>query len=263
MDKTQAVRKLAEQTIETHAQMVDFLCVSLHITREEVIEAWIVWDTGINEYNNSVYNSFAMRVAMHLHNCIPGNWHDKRQKLVLELLNKIKPFNIVDIGFGTPQRYVTDYVLRNGRQLTLLDFDDESLSFVKYFLNSVYKDWEEKISLRKYNMNSNDPIGVFDCYLLQDSIEHTNNPTKYLSKLVEQAAVGSYFIFSLPIEVDKPVPEHTIFWKDNGSALKWLEVAGLTVLESHNIDMDKDLDLFAKFLHPDFRELLVLALKKS
>lgn len=261
MEITPVVKKIAEETIEAHAQVVDSLCASLHITRKEIVEAWIVWDTGINEYDNGVYSSSAMRVAMHLHNHVPNNWHDKRQELVLKFINKIKPARIVDVGFGTPQRYVAEYVLKNDAQLTLLDFDDESLSFAHNFLNLINETWEEKVSLRKYDMNSSDSIENFDCYILQDSIEHVHNPTEYLSKLVEMAPTGSSFIFSLPIEVDKPVPEHAIFWKDKASALKWLENAGLTVLESSDIEMNKDLDLFASFLHSDFKEVVVLAIK--
>ncbi len=259
----QAVRKLAEEIVEAHKTEVNFLCESFRVTETDIINAWVLWDTGINEYDNSVYNSSAMRIAMHLHNYIQGNWHDKRQKVVLDFVKEIKPKTIAEIGFGTPQRYVTEYVLKTDSHLSLLDFDEESLSFAEYFLDSTRTRWKNNVELIKYDMNSSEEVGNFECYIFQDSIEHANDPGKYLMKVVSSAPHNSHFIFSLPIEIDKPIPEHNIFWKDKAVALAWVESAGLTVSESIDIEMNKELDLFAKFLHPDFKEVVVHAVKKS
>lgn len=255
------IKTIAEEIIHLHKDEVDYLCKSLHISTEDVIQAWVIWDTGINEYDNSVYSSNATRVAMHLHNYIQGNWHDKRQQMVLELIQEIKPKNIAEIGFGTPQRYVTEYVLKNNTQLSLLDFDDESLIFAKYFLDTKSDSWKKNITLRKYNMNSEKKVENCDLYIFQDSIEHAESPTEYLHKVVSEAQVSSYFILCIPIEVDKGVPEHNMFWKDAIHALDWVKESGLSIKKYVEIEMNPDLDLFAKFLHPDFKELLVLAQK--
>ncbi len=262
METAEAVRRLAEKIVEEYKAEVDFLCKSFRVTKADIIDAWVMWDTGINEYDNTIYSSVALRIAMHLHNYVHGNWHDKRQQVVLDLLYKTKPSTIAEIGFGTPQRYVTDYVLRNDVHLTLLDFDSEGLFFAESFLNSIQNDWKTKISLRRYDMNSNEDIGEYDCYIFQDSIEHANNPTEYLSKVVDMAPRNSHFILTLPIEVDRSIPEHNIFWKNKAEGLHWLEKAGLTIMETADIEMDKELDLFTKFLHPDFKEVVVLAVKK-
>ena len=107
------VRNMAGKAIAEHRTEVVRLCRLLGTTVDYVVSAWVVWDTGINEYDNSIYSSHAMRIAMHLHNLVPGNWHDERQKKVLALMRVLEPRKIVEVGFGTPQRYVADYVLRS------------------------------------------------------------------------------------------------------------------------------------------------------
>lgn len=261
MEFRDSVRSLAAEIIDKNRQEVEYFCDALDITLGDITNAWVVWDTGINDYGNEIYNSHAMRVAMHLHNYIPNNWHDKRQTIVLNLLNEINPESIVEVGFGTPQRYVAEYVLKYRKSLNLLDFDEESLLFAKVFLDSKSSAWNEHTTLNKHDMNSGESIGSFDCYIFQDSVEHADNPTEYLSQLVSQAPSGAHFIFSLPIEVDRPVPEHHIFWRSEQDALDWITSSGLSVVKSEEILMNKDLDLFAKSLHPDFKEIVVHAVK--
>lgn len=261
MNIQREVRKMAEEIVSLHKDEVEYLCKSLNIKTEDVIQAWVIWDTGVNEYDNSVYSSNATRVAMHLHNYIKGNWHDKRQQKVLEFMEEIEPKNIAEIGFGTPQRYVSEYVLKNNIRLTLLDFDDESLSFAKYFLDTKSNSWKEGVTLRKYDMNTKEEIRDYDLYVFQDSIEHAEKPTEYLNKVSSQAKPGSYFIFCIPIEVDKAVPEHNMFWRDTEHTLSWIKESGLSVKKYFEIQMNPELDLFAKFLHPDFKEVLILAQK--
>lgn len=261
MEIKDSVRKLANEIIEKNLNEVDYFCTTLGITKDDIINAWEVWDTGINEYGNEIYKSYAMRIAMHLHNYIPNNWHDKRQDIVLKFLNEIRPESVVEVGFGTPQKYVNEYVLKHKKLLTLLDFDQESLRFAEIFLSSKSSVWNNYITLKKYDMNSNESIGSFDCYIFQDSIEHADNPTACLSKIVAKASSGSHFIFSLPIEVDKPVPEHHIFWKNDQDSLKWLIECGLTVKKHEDVLMNRELDLFASSLHPDFKEVVIYAIK--
>ncbi|MFA6158766.1 MAG: hypothetical protein WC763_04075 [Candidatus Paceibacterota bacterium] len=255
------VRKLAEETISLHRADVESLCASLGTNVEEVIGAWVAWDTGINDYSNSIYSSNATRIAMHLHNFIPGNWHDKRQAEVLKLISDIAPKRIADVGFGTPQRYVTEYVLQKDLSASLLDFDQESLDFAGSYLDTQSKNWRKQVSLRKYDMNSGEAIGDFDLYLFQDSVEHADDPSKYFSSAIVRANRGSYFVLSMPIEVNRAVPEHNIFWKSTEDALGWVRGHGLEIRGWSEIRMNPDLDLFAKHLHPEFKEILVWAQK--
>lgn len=261
MEIEKRIEDLARKVLEENAEESTALFDALHTNMNDVVKSWIVWDTGINEYGNEIYASTAMRCAMHFHNYVKGNWHDTRQEKVLEYIKKITPTSIVDIGFGTPQRYVTEYVLKNRTRLSLMDADVESIDFAKIFLDLKSNKWNEHINLIKYDMNSGVPEKNFNLYLFQDSIEHIKNPTAYLKSLVASAIEGSYFIFCLPIEIDKAIPEHAIFWKSQDDAICWLENSGLRVLDRFNISMNPEFDYFAKFLHPDFSELLVLAQK--
>ncbi len=259
MDVEENIKQIARKVIDLNKVDIESLCNTLHASVEDVIKAWVVWDTGINEYGNEIYSSDAMRVAMHLHNYIKGNWHDKRQEKVLDYIKELKPKSIVEVGFGTPQRYATEYVLNNDVKLNLLDFDQESLNFAKAFLDTKSDSWKSQIELRKYDMNSNEFIGDFDLYIFQDSIEHSEKPTEYLNKIVSQARKGSKFIFCIPIEVDKAIPEHNMFWRDTEHALNWIKESGLSIKKYNEIEMNPELDIFAKFLHKDFKEVLVLA----
>lgn len=255
------VEATARATIEKDKKNVLALCKALNTTTEDVIKAWVVWDTGINKYDNCVYSSNAMRIAMHLHNHLSGNWHDKRQAKVLDIIRHTKPQHIVEVGFGTPQRYVTEYVLKNEVFLQLLDMDEAALDFASTFLDTRSTKWASHIVLKKYDMNSMGLLDHADLYIFQDSIEHTTDPSAYLRSVVSNAKKGSHFIFCLPIEVDKPVPEHHAFWRTIDEAIAWIVCGGLVVVESSEIHMDPALDLFAKFLHPDFKEIVVLAQK--
>ena len=261
MEIRDGVIQIAKKTIAHASESVSVLCETLNTTPEEVLNAWVVWDTNINEYDNSIYNSNALRIAMHLHNEIQGSWHDKRQSEVLNFIHQIKPLSIAEVGFGTPQRYVTEYVLKNHVPLSLLDFDDGSLNFAKAFLDTKSNDWRKYITLRNYNMNSGNPIGDFDLYLFQDSLEHANKPTEYFKSIVSSAKPKSHFILCIPIEIDKAIPEHHMFWKNITHALEWVAQGGLLVKKYSEIKMNPELDLFAKFLHPDFKEILVLGEK--
>lgn len=252
---------VAEEVMKDNFEEVTRLCNDLKIKPEEIINAWVVWDTNILNYSNAIYSSTVLRCAMHLHNYVKNNWHEKRQNEVLRILEKLAPSKVVEIGFGTPQKYVTEYVLKNDVSLSLLDFDEESLEFAKRFLNIKSIAWKEKISLIKYDMDKDVLTNDFDTYIFQDSIEHAKNPSLYLSKLVVSSKKESHFIICLPIEVNKAVPEHNIFWKSKEDCLEWLKEKGLEIVEYHEIKMNSKIDVFVKYLHPNFLELLVLAKK--
>ncbi|MFA5841692.1 MAG: hypothetical protein WC835_01865 [Candidatus Paceibacterota bacterium] len=262
--KTDKIEEFASTVVGSreHKKEIEYLCQKLNLTKSGVINAWITWDTGINNYGNDIYGSLELRLAMHLHNYLPGSWHIERQKKIIEFLDKIKPVNICEIGFGVPQNYIKEYVFKNSNvHLDLLDFDKEAIVFADALLGFWHKDYTKQISTKLYDLNSSQYPGDYDAYMFQDSIEHANSPTEYLSSLVSNIKKGTYFLFSLPIEVDKPVPEHFIFWKDDKGVFRWLEDSGLKVIKYSKISMNKDVDIFAEFLHKDFYEIIILAQK--
>jgi 2-polyprenyl-3-methyl-5-hydroxy-6-metoxy-1,4-benzoquinol methylase len=238
---------------------IEYLKVRLSISDEQVRGSWIFWDTKKREYSNEVYSSQALRLVMHLHNYLQGSWHEKRQKVVLEYLQSLSAKRICDIGFGTPQRYVHQFLSREDAQIMLADFEDSSLSFASAVLDYWNKHWQHKINLQLFDLNRDDLPEGFDTYLFQDSIEHADDPSKTLRRYVEILPKGTRLIFSLPIEIENPVPEHHIYWNSESGIVRWLKCAGLSVERYQVIEMNPDIDLFSLFLHPEFREIVVLA----
>ncbi|MGV8130927.1 MAG: hypothetical protein ACP5N7_02380, partial [Candidatus Pacearchaeota archaeon] len=232
-----------------------------NISTEQIIEAWIYWDTGIKKYSNQVYSSHALRVVMHLHNYLAGSWHEKRQKIVLEYLDKINSFSICEIGFGVPQKYVQELLSKDNTKLLLTDFEQTSLDVATSILDRWNSDWKSKVDLQIFDLNKHSLPAGYDTYVFQDSIEHADDPTAVLNKYVQSTPEGTYFIFSLPIEIENPIPEHHILWENEDNVLEWLKSAGLTIIDYQPVSMNKNVDIYSLFLHPEFRELLIFARK--
>ncbi|MBP9762017.1 hypothetical protein KBD34_00180 [Patescibacteria group bacterium] len=248
----------AVYSIQDYAAEIDYLKQRLGISDAQIRASWIFWDTKKRDYSNEVYSSNALRLVMHLHNYLKGSWHEKRQKIVLEYLQEVSAKKICDIGFGTPQLYVHRLLNDPGIEMTLADFEDSSLSFAETVLDYWKRDWKDRVKLKRFDLNHDDLLKGFDTYLFQDSIEHADDPSKTLQRYVETLPKGTHLIFSLPIEIDNPVPEHHICWKDEQEIIDWLKEAGLSVDTYQRIDMDPEVDLFSQFLHPEFREVVVL-----
>jgi hypothetical protein len=117
------------------------------------------------------------------------------------------------------------------------------------------------VTLAFFDLNTDKLPPGYSVVIFQDSIEHASTPTAILEKFVASSASNTYFIFTLPIEVEKPIPEHNIVWKDEEEVLDWLKDAGLDILDKSTITMNPAVDLFSRSLHPDFREIAVLARK--
>ena len=193
------VVRMAKSTIsdlETVAWFQD-IKNSLSLTEDEIISAWVQWDTGKEDYGNEMYNSHAMRVAMYLHNFLPGSWHQYRQNLISKLVEQLGRGSIYEVGFGTVPEYV-DLVLGNNLTLTLSDMDDSSLRFAKLILDIKYSGWNNKIVLQKLNMDTETIPADHDLYIFQDSLEHALDPGKVLSQHVGRVKKGTRFLFSLP-----------------------------------------------------------------
>jgi len=246
---------------EEHRGEIEHLKRALNLSQEQIYAAWILWDAKKRTYSNEVYSSDALRLVMHLHNYLEGSWHEKRQILVLDYLQRIKAKKICDIGFGTPQKYVRSFLEKPETEISLMDFEEFSLSFAEKALDYWNQNWRKNIGLGLFDMNRDELPKGFDSYLFQDSIEHANDPTGVLRRYVEQVPKGTNMLFSLPIEIENPVPEHSIYWKNEEEVIDWLKQAGLSILACETIQMEKRVDLFSLFLHPDFREVVLLTRK--
>lgn len=246
---------------EKHKGEIEYLEQALHLSQEQIYAAWLLWDAKKRIYSNEVYSSDALRLVMHLHNYLEGSWHEKRQTIVLSYLEHVNAKRICDIGFGTPQKYVRHFLKDNETRILLADFEESSLSFAGKLLDYWDRNWKKHVTLGLFDMNKDELPNGYDSYLFQDSIEHAADPSAVLRRFTEQIPKGASVIFSLPVEIDNPVPEHHICWKGEEEIIDWLKQAGLTTLSYEAIPMNKEIDLFSLFLHPDFREVILLTRK--
>src|SRR3989344_3486985 len=199
IDKKEKLISLANQVLNDpdHKKELEHLLLALKLRGEDVVQAYVAWDFDSNSYGNEIYDSLPLRLAMYLHYLLKGSWHEVRQNEIIDILNKHPVTSIVDVGFGAPQRYIKDVVLKGRIKATLLDIYDSALIFSKALLDYWDPQWQDTIELRRYNMDIEGYIGDYDLYLFQDSIEHTKNPTQYLKDLVFKSPVASKFVFSL------------------------------------------------------------------
>ena len=240
---------------------VNYLLSKLNLTKEEVIHAYVHYDLDIFAYENEIYESLAMRMVLYLHYLLKGSWHQDRQDSILRIVEKIKPKSIIDMGFGAPTKYIRNYVLNNKIKTTLADLYESAFEFSKALFDYLESSWKDFISFKQIDMNTHEYPGDFDCYIFQDSIEHVNNSTEYLNKLVEESPRDSKFIFSLPIGPIMSV--HTINWDTEEEAVKWLEGSGLRAVNPEKAFINKEVDLFAEQIKEEFYNLIVICEKQN
>ena len=162
MEYRERVAKLFDSLSEIpeSSAEIEYLQHRLSVTRQDIIDAWLFYDLGIMNYSNESYSSKNLRVAMHLHNGLPGNWHDHRQGIVLKYLEGISPATICDIGFGTPQRYVRSFLLNRQAKITLCEYEPSSLEFAAAVLEHWDPSWASTVRLAEHDMNRDDlPVG--------------------------------------------------------------------------------------------------------
>lgn len=263
------VTDLESHLERTAGELLDFkwretepLCWALGLTREEIIRAYVLYDLGVNHTGNEVFDSVALRYAMHLHNQLQGSWHATRQEIVACRVESFRPSRIVEVGFGTPQLYVWQSIFRGTHgaeeaSVHLLDAGYSGMVFGQSLLSLWSRCWSKVVRFRSYDMEKEGYVGDYDCYIFQDSIEHVSNPTRYLRETVIRAPDGADFLFSLPIEVVKVMPQHFISWRDTDEVQEWLSHdAGLRTLFRQEISVDRTVDIFAQKLHPEYRQAI-------
>ncbi len=260
--KTQKLRDFANSVFENPSvkDEIFFLLRKLKLTKEEIIKSYINYDLDITTYDNEIYESLSMRFVLYLHYLLKGSWHQDRQNSVLRLVNKAKPKSIVDMGFGAPTKYIREYVLKKRIKLVLTDLYTSAFEFSSALFEFLDKDYRNFITFKQIDMNKHTYPGDFDCYIFQDSIEHVDNSTKYLYKIVNESPDKSKFIFSLPIG---PLMRlHTISWETKEDAFNWLERSGLIIEDYDEVFVNPKVDLFAEQIEKEFYNLVVLCKKK-
>lgn len=260
--KEEKLKEYANSVMEypEYKKEIDYLLEKLGLSKEEVIKSYLEYDTDISAYENEIYEYLAMRMVLHLHYLLKGSWHQDRQRIVLEMVKEAKPKSLVDMGFGTPTRYIREYILKDKVKTVLSDLYESAFDFSKVLLNYLDKSWKEFISFRKLDMNTHEYPGNFDCYIFQDSIEHVKKAGEYLSKIVVQSPPNSKFIFSLPIG---PLMEcHTTSWSTKDEAVDWLKKHGLKIVRSEEAHINKDVDLFAEQIKGEFYNFVALCVKQ-
>ena len=176
------------------------------------------------------------------------------------MIKLCQPKSIVDMGFGTPTKYIRDFVLKEKIKLTLVDLYDSAFKFTEVLLGYLDSNWKNIVQFKKLDMNTHKYFGDFEVYIFQDSIEHVNESTDYLSKIVKKSPNNSKFILSLPI--GPKIPSHTISWNKGEEAIWWLNNCGLEVKNSDKIFVNSNVDLFAEQLDKEFYNLIVLCEKQ-
>src|SRR3989344_525206 len=154
-----------------YKEEIDYLISKLNLTKLDVIQAYVDYDMDVFAYENEIYESLAMRMALHLHYLLNGSWHQDRQNSILRMIKLCQPKSIVDMGFGTPTKYIRDFVLKEKIKLTLVDLYDSAFKFTEVLLGYLDSNWKNIVQFKKLDMNTHKYFGDFEVYIFQDSIE--------------------------------------------------------------------------------------------
>lgn len=231
-----------------------------NIFEDDLTKAFLTYNLDIFAFDNSIFDTIENRFVLYIHNLIKGSWHQERQATIVDILVKLRPQSIIDLGFGIPSRYVQELGLQQKLfNVTLCDYCDSALNFAEALLEIWGDNWRTTISLTEFDLNQAELAGAHDVYLFQDSIEHVEDPTKCLKKYVATTPKEAKFIFSLPI--GDIIPAHYIEWLTDIAAIKWLESCGLEVVTQKLVYVNLDVDLFAEPLGKNHHNLIVLAEK--
>lgn len=231
---------------------------SIGISRELLIEDFLLYNSNAAELDNDVYARPGVRAAMYLEYQTPGSWHEHRQGLLLGFIQKMQPQSILDLGFGAPLSYIRDYVFQqSGVQLTLSDKYPQGFPVADLVLKRLDPAKAADVQYKELDMVIEEYVGDYDFYIFLDSIEHAPRPFEYLSLQVNHAPENAAFAISIPI--GPLIERHSMAWESEAVAVSWLESTGLKVLEVHQVRPNVSVDTFAEGL--DIYDLIVLAQK--
>jgi SAM-dependent methyltransferase len=240
--------------------LVDFK-ISVEQLKKEVLAYTL--DKDVDNYENKQYQKIVARLTLFFHNLVGGTYHRQRHNLVLSFLRKVKPKTFIDVGYGTPGLYLLDYLKEDSiATVTLADQDKSAEEFsTQVFLNEA-PELLSRVKFMTYDMDSQKYPGDFDAYLYLDSIEHTQKPTEYLQKMAHESKHGSHFIFSLPVCKMKGLENfHYAEWLSDDEARKWVQDAGLKIIDEGTAYPNPEVDYFAELVDGGYHNYLVLAKK--
>ena len=263
--REQQLISIAKSVIEsdTYKDEFNFLLNEYQMTENELIEGFLTYNTSKEIWDsNDIYKIKEIRPVLHLHNCVQGSWHQERQEAIDDLLHYEKPNTVIDIAFGVPGKYIKK-ILKNKEtpHITLCDREIDAFLFSEKLLKYWSTNWRKNISFAYIDMDDLKFPGNFDIYILQDAIEHTKDPEKFLELLLEKSPKNAKFIFSLPI--CKLMGMHTIAWETVESAKNWLSVHGLEIEQEKIVSPNKDIDLFSNDLDGSIADFYSLCSKNK
>lgn len=212
---------------------------------------------------NEVYDQEVASLVTFFYGQLTGSYHRERHGVTHKWLKEINPQKIVDVGYSSPQDYLLDEDFATGKDITLIEGTAVAEKVSRVILNMEHIS-QEKIIFKSEDMNDYRYAGEADAYIFLDSIEHTDDPTKYLQTQVDNSKTGSHFIFSIPIgKIDSFKNVHFGEWLTNEDAKKWLEQSGLKVLQEESAIPNLKVDNFAKLIIGGFHNELFLCKKPS
>lgn len=255
------LKSKALKIINDNLSLFQIINKKFSLTNEQVLETFIYYNSGVEEIDNSIYDSLEIRAAMFIEYLIKASWHQERQNILIEFLNFCNPKTLIDIGFGTPTKYVNEFVLKTEYiKLTLADKFDSAFDFAEIVLESWQPSFRNQIAFKKVDLNYPQYLGDYEAYIFQDTIEHSTNPKEFLTLNVQASLPNSWFIFSLPIA--PIIPCHFISWSNKEDALNWIESCGLKIIKQKQVFVNPAIDEFAKNLG-DISNLMLITQKNE
>lgn len=249
------------EVMSAHGVLFEAIYERLGITRDEVLEGFISYNSEVEELDNSAYDDLGVRVAMLIEYLMKESWHRERQDCMTEFLRECGSRDIMDVGFGVPTSYVKDYVLADeGIRLVLADKYRSAFEVAEIVLDVWGGDWASKVSFEEVDLDVVGYLGDYDTYIFQDSIEHSRAPKEYLALNVAKAPEGAWFMLSLPIA--PPIPCHHIDWSTVAAAVEWVESCGLKVVKQRQVFVNLEFDEFARGLG-EISNLMLVAQRKG
>lgn len=232
--------------IEQHQPLFDSVLEELNFSQEELIQGFVKYNSEVETLDNDAYGEMGVRIAMFAEYLMENSWHEKRQGILWDYLKYCNPKSIIDIGFGAPTQYCKEWILTDEYtgKLTFADKYNSAFELAKAVLNFYEPNYAEKIDFKVVDLDVLADVGEYETYILQDAIEHSRIPEEYLDNLVQKAPENAYVLFSIPIA--PPIPCHHIHWLKEEDALKWIEARGLRIVKKNRVDVNPEVDEFAK-----------------
>ncbi len=261
------LRKKINSSINTFTSdpLWNHLLDHFKISQESVSKAYFDYEYDVYAFGNEIYNSLEIRLVLYLLSKKLGGWHVKKQNIVDSWLTKLWPCDLVDIGFGVPQKYHLNKTIKNGHgSIALVEYNQLSLDFAKevflfskidldniFLLNGGF--FETSIRT-KLNVSPN-------TWIFLDSLEHFQSPEAILEECISVSRDKTNYILSLPL--GECVPVHTCSWDNKDEAIRWLRKLGFQIIDYSILHPNPDIEWFVHSLkdHAKMKELLLFATK--